>query len=573
MEGSIARRLVQQRFIVIAVAAGLLYWTLEAALDASVFFSDSFIGQLVNPSLHELWMRSIGVAFIVGLGIMAQLYTLKTGRLNRVLDALRSVNQTALRADDTEILLGEVCKTLVEKQGYYNTWIALKNQDGTFETACAAEVGTRFQRMKHGLKAGILPPCGEQALSRTGVVVAEDPPSECEKCPLAGHYAGRAGLASRLAYGGRAYGFICASVPARYADDEQEHDLFEEMADDIAFALHDIDVEHRRKQAQAKMQKFKSLADNAGYGIALLDADERLDYVNHTFAEMHGYAPDELIGRHFTVLHSEESAETVKQLYQQLGEAGQSATAEVQRKRKDGSTFPAIKHVTVVRSESGRPQCVADTVVDISKRKQAEAQLKKERDKAQQYLDVAGVMFVALDTSGEVTLANKKACDILGYDEDEIRGRNWFDSFIPERIRADVKAVYRDLLDGDIAPVEQYENPIMTKDGDERVILWANTVIRDSDGNIVRTLSSGEDITERKQAEEEMERALEKEQVFKLKTAHHFFNPIAISRGYMEMALEDMPDGTAAEIRKAREALMRVQTVVQNIVQRGEIHE
>ena len=141
---------------------------------------------------------------------------------------------------------------------------------------------------------------------------------------------------------------------------------------------------------------------------------------------------------------------------------------------------------------------------DITDRKSAQEQLRKERDKAQKYLDVAGVMFLVLDANGKVTLINNRGCEILGYKEEEIIGKNWFDNFLPERMKNDVALVFNKLIAGEIEPVEYYENPIITKKGEERIIAWHNTVLRDKQGKITATLGSGEDITKRKKAEEQL---------------------------------------------------------------------
>ena len=96
-----------------------------------------------------------------------------------------------------------------------------------------------------------------------------------------------------------------------------------------------------------------------------------------------------------------------------------------------------------------------------------------------------------------VSLINKKGCEILGYEENEVIGKNWFDAFIPEGIREEVKAGFRKLMDGEIDPVEYFEDSVLTKTGVERMIAWHNAVLRDEKGSVVSTLSSGEDITER----------------------------------------------------------------------------
>jgi PAS domain S-box-containing protein len=144
-------------------------------------------------------------------------------------------------------------------------------------------------------------------------------------------------------------------------------------------------------------------------------------------------------------------------------------------------------------------------VKERADRKQAEVELEKERDRAQRYLDIAGVMLVVINTDQEVVLINRKGCEILGYKEEEIIGRNWFDHFIPERDRKSVKAVFAELVAAEIEPVEHFENTVLTKSGMEKIIVWHNTIITDENGHIMGTLSSGEDITERKRAEKTLQ--------------------------------------------------------------------
>jgi len=147
---------------------------------------------------------------------------------------------------------------------------------------------------------------------------------------------------------------------------------------------------------------------------------------------------------------------------------------------------------------------------EIAARKRVEEELRHERDRIQKYLDVARVMMVALNARGEITLINQKGCEVLGYEESELVGKNWFDTCLPVQIREEVKPVFRRLMAGEIEPVEYYENPIVTRFGEERIIAWHNTVLTDDAGNVIGILSSGEDITERVRAEEELQHTLAK---------------------------------------------------------------
>ncbi|RJQ55032.1 MAG: PAS domain S-box protein [Nitrospiraceae bacterium] len=141
---------------------------------------------------------------------------------------------------------------------------------------------------------------------------------------------------------------------------------------------------------------------------------------------------------------------------------------------------------------------------DITGQKRAEKILKEERDRSRHYLDIAGVMIVAIDAGQKVTLVNKKGCEILEGAQEDIIGRNWFKAFIPRRMRSEMKAVFAKLTAGELSPVEYFENPVVTLKGRERLISWHNYLLRNEAGEISGTLSSGEDITERRQAEEEL---------------------------------------------------------------------
>ena len=140
----------------------------------------------------------------------------------------------------------------------------------------------------------------------------------------------------------------------------------------------------------------------------------------------------------------------------------------------------------------------------------AQDELRLERDRAQHYLDVAGVMLLALDHEQRVTMINPKGCEILGASMEDIVGKNWFDHFVPIQHRAEVKQVYDQIMAGQLAPVEYHENPVLRADGVQRSVAWRNSLLTDPGGAIVGVLSSGEDITERIQAEKALHESEER---------------------------------------------------------------
>lgn len=136
--------------------------------------------------------------------------------------------------------------------------------------------------------------------------------------------------------------------------------------------------------------------------------------------------------------------------------------------------------------------------------------LEFEIQKYKQYLSLTGGIIVALDREGRVLFLNKKGYEMLEYKTDLV-GKVWFDFAIPKEIKQLVEEVFDKLLQGEIEPYENVQGEIVTKSGETIVVLWTNTLIKDQEGNVIGTLSSGNDITElesQKKSLEELNRLM-----------------------------------------------------------------
>ena len=141
---------------------------------------------------------------------------------------------------------------------------------------------------------------------------------------------------------------------------------------------------------------------------------------------------------------------------------------------------------------------------DITKRKQAEEALLLERELSQTYLNIAGVMIIALNSRGEISMINRRGCEILGYSHDDIINKNWFETCIRQDYRDEIQGVFNQLMNGELEPVEYYENPVINKQGEDIIISFHNTLLTGVDGEVTGILFSGEDITKQKKAEVEL---------------------------------------------------------------------
>jgi PAS domain S-box-containing protein len=269
------------------------------------------------------------------------------------------------------------------------------------------------------------------------------------------------------------------------------------MKDSLVKTNSDLEQElAERKKAE---EKYTMLVERSNDGIIIVQ-DGLVKFANSKMIKMTGFSLEEATGKPFIEFVSPEYKAPVMENYRRRvsGEATPN-NYEIEILTKDGNLMPV--EINASRIEYEKRSADMAIVRNITERKQAEDRLQEERDKAQRYLEVANVIFIVIQANQQVSLINRKGCEVLGYKEKEIIGKNWFDSFIPKRLRNEVKTVFDKLVKGDIEPVEYFENPVTTKSGEEKIIAWHNTILTDEAGNIIGALSSGEDITERKQAE------------------------------------------------------------------------
>jgi PAS domain S-box-containing protein len=142
----------------------------------------------------------------------------------------------------------------------------------------------------------------------------------------------------------------------------------------------------------------------------------------------------------------------------------------------------------------------------LVRQKRVEQAWRAESARAQQYFDVATVILLVLDADGRVRRINRRGCDLLGWAEHEIVGRDWR-GFVPERLREEIGRVRWQAAGGQSA-AEYHENPVLTRSGEERTIAWRNVPLTDESGRLIGTLSSGEDITGQRTSEAGLKRSL-----------------------------------------------------------------
>jgi PAS domain S-box-containing protein len=128
-------------------------------------------------------------------------------------------------------------------------------------------------------------------------------------------------------------------------------------------------------------------------------------------------------------------------------------------------------------------------------------------DMADKYLNIAGTMIIVLDKDGRIALINRKGVEILGGTRDELVGMDWFENFIPKDSRDEAKRKFDDIVCGKAEITEEVEDLIITEKGEHRTIFWYNSLLIDPEGEVTGILSSGYDVTEKKEWENKLKKA------------------------------------------------------------------
>jgi PAS domain S-box-containing protein len=324
-----------------------------------------------------------------------------------------------------------------------------------------------------------------------------------------------------------------ANNSRRYAENINEHTKKLMNAQKATLNLLE-DLQDAKAFLEASISSFYNIVARSIDGIVIVDKTGIVQFSNPAAETFLGYYAKKFVG----------------QLFGFPLKADQITEIDIIRDNKE----PGFAEMRVVETKWNDNPAWLALLRDITDRKQAKIKLQEQKDRAQKYLDVAGVMLLVIDQDGKVSLINKKGCEILGYQEHEIIGKNWFDNFIPERIREQIKTVEKRIRAGETKELEYYENPILTKSGRERLIAWHNTILCDEDRKTIRSLCSGEDITERRETEKNLKKTMKIKSEFTSMVSHELRTPLtAIKEG---IAL--VVDGLAGEVNEEQKELLGI---------------
>ncbi len=348
--------------------------------------------------------------------------------LTAVLRAVRNVNQLIVQEKDRNRLLQGACDNLIETRGYISVWIALIDGSGKpalsdaegFLTAAEAGLGEVFLPLVERLERGELPYCAQKALAQPEVLIVEDPPSVCADCPLSGSYRDRGGMTIRLEHGEKVYGLLAVSIPMDFVADTEEHSLFKEVAGDIAFALHGMEVAEARERVEESLreseERLRRVVQNMPVMLDAVDADNNLIVWNRECQRVTGYSAEEMVGNPKALELLYPDAAYLQQMMAEWSERGNDFRDwEIELTAKDGR----VKTVawSNISEQFPIPGWAAWSIgVDVTERVRAEeeralliAEIREQAHRVQQIINTVPEGVLLLSAAGQVILANPVA--------------------------------------------------------------------------------------------------------------------------------------------------------------------
>ncbi len=447
----------------------------------------------------------------------------REAHIKQILNSIRNAGKLMVRENQRELLIKGVCDKLIETRGYNNAWIALTDGDNNVILTASSGFESEFERMQKKLGRGEFTKCFKEASNRDETIVVDNPKDECRDCPLSNEYENCSGLTRRLSFEKNVYGIITVSIPKSFSKEKDELVLFEELAKDLSIALHNIEIEEKRKSAEESLRKsekkYRSLFNTMNDGIVYQDAKGNIISANPAAEELLGLTLDQMMGRksidkRWKAIKEDGSEfpgeEHPAMISLKTGKPVHDMIMGVFNPKYEDYTWLSINSTPMFRENENNPFQVYATFRDITERKKVQEKQRKLSKRIEAGLRAGNLAWWEMRLpSGEVIFDDRKA-ELLGYSPSRFKTyQDFTDLLHPDDYELAMQAM-RDCLEG---KKENYEVEYRIKKSDGAYKWFKDTGIiteQNKENGTVVLIGLVEDIDARKIAGETLRESEQK---------------------------------------------------------------
>ena len=342
-------------------------------------------------------------------------------------------------------------------------------------------------------------------------------------------------------------------------------------------------TERRRAQdaLRASEIRYRAIVEGTTDLICRFLPDTTLTFVNESYCRYFNQSREQLLGTRFLTFIPQGEWEGVQAYVNRVIQNKEpvtyaheviTPTGELRWQQWTDSTILNDESQVIELQSVGR---------DITEQKMVEKTLQESEQRFREILQGVDLAGVILEREGRVAFVNDFLLKLTGWTREEALGRNWFDDFLPPEVRENVRAMFHKMTAEKHIP-PRFENEIITRAGQRRLVRWSNTMLFDLNGQVIGTASIGDDITERKRAEREREdliRELEDKNAeleqFTYTVSHDLKSPLVTIKGFLGLLKEDFVSGDTArfhvDIERIGNATVKMERLLKELLELSRI--
>lgn len=306
--------------------------------------------------------------------------------IEKVLRAIRNVNQLIVQENDPKELVAGVCRNLTENRGYQSALMLLMDQEHNPTHWYEVRIGGQPNNLLKCLKNYDEASCITRSMRTAGVVSYIISTDTCGECPLRALHEKNGALSARLEHEGEIYGVLAVTLEPERIKDEEERRLFTEVAGDVGLALHAINLEEAHAMDELNLRKsekrYKQVFDNNPIGIYRTTPDGRILLANPAMIHMLGYETLEQLSMRNLEEEKHYLAHYPRSQFKERIERERSITGlESAWGKPDGSVVYVRENARIIRDDSGKVAYYEGTAEDITQQKEAELALRRSEER------------------------------------------------------------------------------------------------------------------------------------------------------------------------------------------------